>query len=168
MPTHLETASTPEAQRELLIYYLNKIYDGKTYLHDCLPDIIMVARHQKLRFALEELQHDVKNQIERMQEIYRILDVEPTQVVDAPIKSIIKNACELRNAPASTILNDIDTLIHMQLVEHVNIISYRMLKKLAGLLRYEQIWQLLLECFDESRDDDALFVEITEEYLTRH
>jgi ferritin-like metal-binding protein YciE len=158
-------ASSPEIQKQLFIYYLNKIYDGKLYLEEHLPGVIKKTNLKVLQLALEELLADVKTQIARMEEIYKMLDISPTQITDAPIKTIINNACDLRNNPESVIVNDMDIMVHMQLVEHVNIISYRILRRLASLLNYKEIEQLMVECFDESRDDDKLFLMIADEYL---
>lgn len=158
-------ASNPEIQKQLFIYYLNKIYDGKLYLNEQLPLIIKKTNLKILQLALEELLKDVKTQIARMDEIYAMLDITPTEITDAPIKTIIQNACDLRNNPNSVIVNDMDIMVHMQLVEHVNITSFRMLRRLASLLSYKEIEQLMLECFDESRDDDKLFLTIADEYL---
>jgi ferritin-like metal-binding protein YciE len=160
-----QKASSPEIQKELFIYYLNKIYDGKLYLNENLPLVIKKTSLKILQLALQELLKDVKTQIARMEDIYRMLDVTPTEIIDAPIKTIIQNACDLRNNPDSVIVNDMDIMVHMQLVEHVNIISYRMLRRLASLLNYKEIEQLMVECFDESRDDDKLFLMIADEYL---
>jgi ferritin-like metal-binding protein YciE len=158
-------ASNPEIQKGLFIYYLNKIYDGKLYLSENLPLVIKKTSLKILHLALEELLKDVQTQIARMDDIYKILDVTPIEIIDAPIKAIIQNACDLRNNPDSVIVNDMDIMVHMQLVEHVNIISYRMLRRLASLLNYKEIEQLMVECFDESRDDDKLFLMIADEYL---
>jgi ferritin-like metal-binding protein YciE len=158
-------ASNPEIQKELFIYYLNKIYDGKLYLKENLPQVIKKTGLKILHLALEELLKDVKTQISRMDDIYKMLDATPTEIIDAPIKTIIQNACDLRNNPDSVIVNDMDIMVHMQLVEHVNIISYRMLRRLASLLNYKEIEHLMVECFDESRDDDKLFLMIADEYL---
>jgi ferritin-like metal-binding protein YciE len=158
-------ASSPEIQKELFVYYLNKIYDGKLYLNEQLPLVIKKTSLKVLQLALEELLKDVQKQIARMEDIYKMLDTTPTKIIDAPIKTIIQNACDLRNNPDSVIVNDMDIMVHMQLVEHVNIISYRMLRRLASLLNYKEIEQLMVECFDESRDDDKLFLMIADEYL---
>lgn len=157
--------SDPEVQKELFIYYLNKIYFGKQYLKTHLPQIMDLTHLKQLQLALQELLDDVITQILRMDEIYALLSIKPTEVPDEPIKTIMRNACEL-TPDDSPIVCDVDIMVHMQLVEHVNIISYRMLKGLAGLLKYKEIEQLLTECFDESREDDRLFLTIAAEYLS--
>ena len=166
MENDISLASDPETLKTLFIYYLNKIYDGKLYLRDNLPKVIAKMRLKVLRLALEELLHDVLAQIKRMEHIYRMLGQEPMPVFDAPMKTIIQSACDLRNTPNPVFINDMDIMMHMQLVEHVNIISYRILRKIASLLKYDEIVQLMTECFDESADDDKLFYAISKEYLT--
>jgi hypothetical protein len=58
------------------------------------------------------------------------------------------------------VLKDIDIILYVQLLKHINITSYRMLKMLAGLIKNKEIDQLLIECFDGSVDDDSLLVLI--------
>ncbi|MCJ8209163.1 DUF892 family protein [Mucilaginibacter sp. RS28] len=156
----------PTTPRELLIYYLNRIYDGKTYIKDCVPVLKGITNHKTLQLALDEMVEDVHKQLNRMSDIYDLLNEKPAKVIDTPMSKLIKNACELRNTKGTDILNDVDIMIHMQLVEHVNIISYRMMKKLATSLKLPQVEQLLIECFDESKEDDQLFKAITDEYLS--
>lgn len=166
MDINISIAPDPETLKTLFIYYLNKIYDGKLYLRENLPGVIKKAHLKKLKLALEELLTDVVAQLERMDIIYNRLNEKPMPIFDAPIKTIIQSACELRNKPDPVIINDMDIMVHMQLVEHVNIISYRILRKIASLLKYDEIVQLMTECFDESADDDKLFYAIAKEYLT--
>lgn len=166
MEINNSVASDPEVQKMLFIYYLNKIYDGKLYLRDNLPKVMKKTQLRVLKLALEELLHDVVTQIARMDHIYTMLHQKPMEIFDAQMKTIIQSACDLRNIPNPVIINDMDIMVHMQLVEHVNIISYRILRKIASLLKYDEIVQLMTECFDESADDDKLFYAICKEYLT--
>ncbi|MDB5286085.1 MAG: hypothetical protein JWR05_1034 [Mucilaginibacter sp.] len=64
------------------------------------------------------------------------------------------------------ILNDLDIILYVQLLEHVNITSYRMLIMIAKILKYDDAKQLLIENFDESADNDKLFLLIAKEYIT--
>ncbi len=166
METSIPIASDPAIQKTLFIYYLNKIYDGKLYLRANLPEVIKKTHLKILKLALEELLHDVVAQLARIDHVYHMLNETPSKVFDAPMKTIIQSARDLRNIPNPVIINDIDIMVHMQLVEHVNITSYRMLRKIASLLKYDEIVQLMTECFDESRDDDKLFYALSKEYLT--
>ena len=64
------------------------------------------------------------------------------------------------------ILTDMDIIAYMQLLEHINITACSMLKIIASKLQISKVEQLLVECFDESIDNDHLFMLITKEYIT--
>jgi ferritin-like metal-binding protein YciE len=83
-----------------------------------------------------------------------------------PIKSIVKDQFCLDEKQEITVLSDMDIIMYIQLLEHVNITSCRMLMMVAKLLKYDKVNQLLTECFDESIDNDHLFMIISKEYLT--
>lgn len=162
---NLNKQTDPDVQYKLFMYYLNKIYFGKQYLNRHLPQVIKCTDLTILIQALEELHHDVKKQIVRMDEIYAMLHEHPSEVHEEPIKTIMKHACELNDAE-KPMIRDVDIMVQMQLIEHVNIISYRMLRRLSIMLGYKDIEQLMTECFDESKDDDKLFLTIADEYLS--
>jgi len=158
--------SDPALLRQLFVHYLNRIYHGKKYLDERLPSVIKSATSNRLKMGIEELLEDVKKQIRRMGEIYALLDEQPTDEIDSPIRSIIREACDNNFYDENkNLVNDLDLMVHMQLVEHVNIISYRMLRILASKLKSIEIEQLLQECFDESVEDDTLFFALSDEYL---
>ncbi|QQL50366.1 DUF892 family protein [Mucilaginibacter ginkgonis] len=151
--------------KTLFLYYLNKIYDGKCYLKENLGRVKAETSLKVLELAIDELLGDVKSQLNRMDAVFAMLKSAPTKEFDAPMKTMIQNACEYRNDPKIHVVNDMDIMLHLQLVEHVNLVSYRILKKIASILEYTEIEQLMKECFDESKDDDKLFYAIAKEYL---
>lgn len=158
----------PEVMKQHFIHHLNRVYFGKKYLQKHLPALTQIASFKKLRFAIEEVLESVNNQVNRIEEIYKIIDARPDQESCVPIISVFKDAFETQNYGEDTyLLNDIDIILYLQLLEHINITSYRMLKILATSLDYKEVEQLILESFDESRDDDKLFVMIADEYLKK-
>jgi ferritin-like metal-binding protein YciE len=82
-----------------------------------------------------------------------------------PITNIIKDEFCLDEANMP-LLNDLDIMLYVQVLEHINITSYRMLIMIAKLLKYDEAEQLLIENFDESADNDKLFTLIAKEYVT--
>lgn len=161
-------SATPEVMKKHFVHHLNRIYFGKKYLQKHLPALTGRASFKKLRFAIEELLDSVNNQVKRIEEIYQIISARPDQESCVPIIAVFKDAFEIQDyGEESCLLNDIDIILYMQLLEHINITSYRMLKILASSLEYKEAEQLLIESFDESRDDDKLLVMIADEYLKK-
>jgi ferritin-like metal-binding protein YciE len=102
-----------------------------------------------------------------METIYAMIGETPVNDDCNPIKSIIRDEFCLDEEQTMPIMNDLDLMLYIQLLEHVNITSYRMLIMIAQLLKYDDVKQLLTENFDESTDNDKLFTLIAKEYITK-
>jgi ferritin-like metal-binding protein YciE len=152
--------------RAIFVHHLNRIYFGKRYLDKTIDEIIGLASFKNLELAIQEIGEDAKRQIIRMEDIYRLIDETPTDESHNPIKSIVGEEFFIDQTLPIPILKDTDIMLYIQLLEHINITSYRMLKTIASAQQNTAVEQLLVECFDESVDDDGLFVLIAGEYLT--
>lgn len=151
--------------RQIFVHHLNRVYFGKRFLNQNFEKLVEMASFNNLKLALQEMWQDVKNQIIRMEDIYALLEEKPSDEHANPIKSIVQDDFFLDQVQPVPVLKDIDIILYVQLLEHINITSYRMLKMLAGQIKNKKIDQLLIECFDESVDDDGLFVLIAKEYI---
>ncbi|MDB5000170.1 MAG: hypothetical protein JWR76_1247 [Mucilaginibacter sp.] len=162
------TSAAPDNHflKAIFTHHLNRIYNGKCFLRNNIDHLMSLASFKGLQLALEEFGHDVKNQIARMDEIYKLINEKPVDLNCNPITNIIKNEFCLDEKQTMPILNDLDIMLYVQLLEHVNITSYRMLIMIAKLLKYDDAKQLLIENFDESADNDKLFLLIAKEYIT--
>ncbi|MDN3580951.1 DUF892 family protein [Mucilaginibacter flavus] len=161
-PNHLD----PYLLKQVFVHNLNRIYFGKCYLNKNLENIIGLASFSNLKLAINEFWSDIKKQIIRMDEVYTYMGEIPSDKNCNPIKAIVKDEFCLDEKQAITVLSDMDIIMYIQLLEHVNITSCRMLMMVAKLLKYDKVTQLLTECFDESVDNDRLFMIISKEYLT--
>jgi len=153
--------------KNVFTHHLNRIYNGKCFLKKHLEHLVSLASFKGLQLALEEFGSDVIKQIERMETIYAMIGETPVNEDCNPIKSIIRDEFCLDEKQTMPIMNDLDLMLYIQLLEHVNITSYRMLIMIAQLLKYDDVKQLLTENFDESTDNDKLFTLIAKEYITK-
>jgi len=151
--------------KKVFIHNLNRIYFAKCYLDKQMEHLSNMASFKNLQLGMQEFGTDVKKQIARMDEIYRIIGEKPSDKNCNPIKAIIKDEFCLDEKHDIAILNDMDIIQYMQMLEHINITTYRLLKTVAAQLKNKEIEQLLIECFDESIDNDQLFVLIAKEYI---
>ena len=152
--------------RQTFVHNLNRMYFGKLFLSQKMNDLIEIASFKALKLALTEMYQDVINQINRMSEMYALINERPSNEKNNPIKSIIKDefCLEATNIP---VINDMDIILYVQILEHINITAYRLMKMTAPILNNKKVEQLLTECFDESVEDDQLFVLITKEYINK-
>jgi ferritin-like metal-binding protein YciE len=162
------TPPTPDKQflKQIFLHHLTRIYNGKRFLRERATHLVELASFEALRLGIHEFGGDVEKQINRMEEIYKLIGETPSPEVCNPISSIIKDEFCLDDGQSVPLLNDLDLMLYIQLLEHINITSYRMLIMVAKLLKYDKVKQMLTENFDESADNDKLFTLIAKEYVT--
>jgi ferritin-like metal-binding protein YciE len=151
--------------KQVFMHNLNRIYFGKCYLDSHLEHVISLASFPALQLAIGEFWDDVKRQIKRMHEIYALMGETPSDKNCNPIKSIIKDNFCLDDKQAMALFTDMDIMAYLQLLEHINISACDMMKIIAAKLNNGKVEQLLIECFDESIDNDHLFTLISKEYI---
>lgn len=155
----------PQLQYKVFVHNLNRIYFAKCYLDKKMEHLINMASFTGLKQGMQEFWDDVKRQIIRMDMIYKKLGELPSDKNCNPLKAIVKDEFCLHEKQEIAILNDMDLIMYMQMLEHINMACYGLLKVIAKQLKYKEIEQLLKECFDECVDNDRLFVLIAKEYV---
>jgi ferritin-like metal-binding protein YciE len=153
--------------RQTFVHNLNRMYFGKLFLSQKMDTLIETASFKTLKLALTEMAQDVINQINRMSEIYGLINERPTNESNNPLKTIVKDEFCLNTTDQMPVINDMDIILYVQILEHINITAYRLMKMTAPILNNKKVEQLLTECFDESVEDDHLFVLITKEYIKK-
>ena len=154
--------------KQLFIHQLNRVNCTKGYLIRNLPLLIEMASFKNMKLAIQEDLDDVKKQQMRIDEMYQILGSKASDEGCDVIKSIIEEAFNLNNnSGKSTIINDMDIILYMQLIENIELSSFGMLKLIAQFMGNDKITQMVTECFDENVDNDKLFTLISEEYLAK-
>jgi len=154
--------------KQLFIHQLNRVNCTKGYLVRNLPLLIEIASFNTMKLAMQEDLDDVKKQQRRIDEMYALLGSKPSDEGCEVIKSVIEEAFNLNNnSGKSTIINDMDIILYMQLIENIELSSFRMLKLIAQFMGNDEITQMVTECFDENVDNDKLFSLISEEYLAK-
>ena len=53
----------------------------------------------------------------------------------------------------------------MQIIESVEVTSFRILMQVASKIRQPDVEQLLRECYDEAKEDRVLLKQISEHYI---
>ena len=153
--------------RQTFVHNLNRMYFGKLFLSQKMDALIETASFKTLKLALTEMAQDVINQINRMSEIYSLINERPTNEKNNPLKTIVKDEFCLNTTGDMPVINDMDIILYVQILEHINITAYRLMKMTAPILNNKKVEQLLTECFDESVEDDHLFVLITKEHIKK-
>ncbi|HTE02267.1 MAG TPA: DUF892 family protein [Mucilaginibacter sp.] len=154
--------------KQLFIHQLNRVNCTKSYLIRNLPLLKEIASFHNMKLAIQETLDDIKRQQLRIDEMYDLLGTRASDEGCEVVKSIIEEASNLGSTIGkSTIVNDMDIILYTQLIENIELTSFRMLKLIAGFMGNNQITQMVTECFDENIDNDRLFTLISEEYMAQ-
>ena len=154
--------------KKLFIHQLNRINCTKGYLTRNLPPLAEIASFKNMKLAIGEAHGDVQKQLKRVEEIYALLNSKPSDEGCEVIKAVMEEAYHFGNHTGKTkVMNDMDIILYVQLIENIEMTSFRMLKMIAEHLGNNDITQMVTECFDENIDNDRLFSLISEEYLAK-
>lgn len=152
---------------EFFIHHLNKVYSAKTHLLKRLPEILYQVYFEDLEGAIFDTIEIVRNQRERMQEIYQIMDA---QIHDGNInglKGLIDDSFdEIKSHQDNPELRDMSIMFYMTNIEATEMASFQILQLLAVKIGNDKIKHLIKENFDEAQSDKALLLLITTKYLT--
>jgi ferritin-like metal-binding protein YciE len=156
----------PKELRHFFISHLNRIYCAKSQLVEKLPELGKRSHFTDLQQAIDETAEVVQNQIIRMKQIYIMLDswYQPESCIG--LVGILDEAFQSIGIPdESGAIRDLSILFYMHNIESIETASFKVMMMVADRLPEPQISQLLLECYDEAKEDKTLFKEITENYL---
>lgn len=152
--------------RHFFISHLNRIFCAKNQLVEKLPELGKRSHFLDLQQAIGETVEIVNNQIARMKEIYIGMDAFYQPESCSGLAGILDEAFQSIGVPGeSPALRDLSILFYLQNIESIEITSFKMMMVVAGKLDEPAVVQLLLECFDEAREDKTLLKEITANYV---
>jgi ferritin-like metal-binding protein YciE len=150
---------------DFFINHLNRIFCAKNQLVEKLPQLRKSAHFRDLEQAIGETVEVVDMQIGRMKHIYILLDrVNHFEHCNGLI-GLLDEAFQAIGAQSTTKYRDLSILFYMQIIESMEVTSFRILMQVAGKLQRPDVEQLLQECYDEAKDDRALLKEISEHYI---
>jgi ferritin-like metal-binding protein YciE len=148
------------------INHLDRIFCAKNQLVENLPELRKSAHFRDLEQAIGETVEVVDMQIGRMKQIYILLDsVNHFEHCNGLIGLLDEAFQAIGEQSANSKHRDLSILYYMQIIESVEVTSFRILIQVAGKLQRPDVEQLLRECYDEAREDRVLLKEISQYYI---
>lgn len=152
--------------KKVFIMQLSNIYCVRQYLVDNLPIMAESASFNDLKHAILEQVDDIKLQLLRMQEIYKIIeeDYSPQQCLGVRFLTI--EAYVAIKADGMTKLEaDLSMLCYLNAVESLEISCYKVLCDIAESLPQDDMRLLLKQNLDMAKDSKELYELISKEYI---
>jgi ferritin-like metal-binding protein YciE len=157
----LETLDT------LLTEELRDVYDAEKQITRALPKMAKAAHSPELKEALQEHLEVTRGQIERLEEIFGLLDEKPKSKPCAGMKGLIEEGSEMLEMDKNSDENLMDAAIisAAQRVEHYEMAAYGTLRTYAECLGNDRVAQLLEQTKEEEEEADRKLSEISEQIL---
>ncbi len=148
--------------QDLYIEELRDIYNAEAQIIKALPKVIDAATSEELRSSLEDHLDQTKEQVERLDEIFKTLGTNPKGKKCAAMEGIIKEADEMLEEDMDENVRDAAIIGACQKVEHYEIASYGTVCTYAKLLDRDDDLDLLGQTLDEEKEADETLTDIAE------
>jgi ferritin-like metal-binding protein YciE len=161
-----ETNLDPTELRQFFINHLNRIYCAKSQLADKLPMIGQNSNSPDVRQAISQTTEAIKAQLKLLKDIYIRLDAfyKPESCVG--LLGFLDEAFQSIGPPLdSPPLRDLSISFYMQNIESIEMTSFQVMMRVADKLNEWDVTELLKECYEEARQNKALFNAICGHYL---
>jgi len=153
-------AKEPKKLDELFHDTLKDIYFAEKKILTTLPKMAKAAQSGELKAAFEKHRGETEGQIERLEEIFAMIDKKPQGKTCAAIVGITAEGAEIMKEYKGSPALDAGLLAAAQAVEHYEISRYGTLRTWAEELGLGDAASLLQETLDEEEATDQALTKI--------
>jgi ferritin-like metal-binding protein YciE len=147
---------------DLFLHTLKDVYYAEKQILKALPKMAKAAESEELKQAFETHRVETEGQIERLEEVFKILGKAARGVQCEAINGIIEEGKEVMEDFAESEALDAGILAAAQAVEHYEITRYGSLKTWARELGMTDAAQLIDQNLQEEKKTDQLLTELAE------
>ncbi len=148
---------------DLFVQELSELYGSEQQILKALPKMIKSASHESLQEAFSEHKKETKDQIIRLEKIFKLLGEDPQKPKSYPIKGVLLKGDEIIHTEADSAIKDAALIAAAQKVEHFEIAGYGAARTHAALLGYEEVASLLEASLQEEESMDARLTQLAKE-----
>jgi ferritin-like metal-binding protein YciE len=146
---------------DLYVDELKDLYNAETQLLKALPKMAKAASAPELRTAFEDHLEETREQVRRLELIFKKLDASPKGKKCKAMEGLIEEGKEVMDEAQPPVL-DAALIAAAQRVEHYEMAGYGCVRTFARLLGYEDAVELLQETLDEEGAADKKLTELAE------
>jgi ferritin-like metal-binding protein YciE len=152
---------------DLFVATLKDIYYAEKQILKALPTMVKKAKDTELKDALETHRKETEGQVERLDQVFKLLDVPARGKKCEAIKGIIAEAKEHMDEIEDEEVLDAGMVSSAQAVEHYEICRYGTLIEWAKDLGHEGAIELLEQNLEEEKNADKLLTNIAKSSSNR-
>src|SRR5580704_19578705 len=148
--------------RELFHETVKDIYFAEKKILGALPKMAKAAQSEELRAAFEKHEGETETHVERLEQVFEMIDAKPQGKTCDAIIGIIEEGQEIMKEYKGSPALDSGLLAGAQAVEHYEISRYGTLKTWADELGLKDAVSLLEETLEEEKKTDVTLTKIAE------
>jgi ferritin-like metal-binding protein YciE len=156
----MHMAKGPKKLDELFHDTLKDIYFAEKKILSTLPKMAKAAQSEELKAAFEKHHGETEGQIERLEQVFAIIEQKPQGKTCAAIVGITDEGAEIMQEYKGSPALDAGLLAAAQAVEHYEISRYGTLRAWAEELGLDDAIELLQETLEEEEATDKALTEI--------
>jgi ferritin-like metal-binding protein YciE len=151
-----------DSLQELYVDGLKDLYSAENQILKGLAQMIKKASHPELKRAFTLHERQTREQVKRLERIFRDLGEKPTGKKCHGMEGLIEEAKELISERPQPDVLDAGLIAKAQHVEHYEMAGYGTMRTYARLLGREQDASLLQQTLDEEGETDKLLTQLAE------
>ena len=158
---------TVKTMEDLFVETLKDIYYAEKQILKSLPGMVKKAEDASLKDALETHRTETEGQIDRLEQVFKMMDVPARGKKCDAIEGILAEAKEHMDDIEDPQVLDAGMIGSAQAVEHYEITRYGSLIAWAGQIGRDDTIKLLQANLDEEKNADALLSKIAKAAVNR-
>jgi ferritin-like metal-binding protein YciE len=156
-------AKSQKTLEDLFHDTLKDVYYAENKILKSLPKMAKAANSEALTAAFEKHETETEGQIERLEQVFAIIEEEPEGKTCPAIDGIVKEAEEIMEEFKGSPALDAGLLAVAQAVEHYEISRYGTLARWADVLSLDDAAELLRETLEQESNTDEALSEIADD-----
>ena len=153
---------TIKTMEDLFVDTLKDIFYAEKHILKALPGMVKKAGDEKLKKALETHRKETEGQVDRLEQVFKLIDVPARGKKCDAIEGIFAEAKEHMEDIEDPQVLDAGMIGSAQAIEHYEITRYGTLIAWAKQLGHDDAAELLEATLKEEKHADQLLTEIAE------
>ncbi len=141
---------------------LKTVYCVETEIQHLMPEMIKGARNPKLKELFETIGKEIPKQIERLEEIGRMMGVDFAVSECEAMKGLVRECKKTLNMHYLDQVLDAALISMLQKIKHYEIALYGVLKSFARHLKMKELEALLNESAKEEKQADKMLTDLAQ------
>ena len=150
--------------RDLFIDELKDAYDAEQQIVDALPEMMDASKSQELKDAFNTHLEATKEQVARLEEVFKQLDLKAQRKSCSGMKGLIEEGEEIikKKSNSDPTVIDAALITAAQRVEHYEVAAYGTLRDYADQLGEKDVAKLLQQTLDEEKRTDKKLTDLAQ------